>query len=103
MPSNTKNWVHAAMITLAVGGAMHLFQQEQNTDTAPSLTVPRDAQPTPAGAFAAQRVLAETNAGWKELNRELTKLDHRIDAYAAELAGLRQKRLSSAATAMPGG
>ena len=99
---NTKNWIHAAVIALAVGGAIHIFQQDDLRAT-PSITVPRDAQPAPAGAFAARSTLRETNAGWKQLNRELTEMDSRIATYATALADLRQKRLSSAATATPGG
>jgi hypothetical protein len=103
MKPNSKNWIHAVTLTLAAcGGAIHLFQQEDPRAT-PPITVPRDAQPAPAGGFAARSMLEETNAGWKELNRELAAMDNRIAAYATELADLRQKRLSSATTAMPRG
>ena len=79
---NTKNWIHAAVIALAVGGAIHL-----------------DAQPAPAGAFAARSTLRETNAGWEQLNRELTGIGQPDRHVRDRACGSRQNRLSSAATA----
>jgi hypothetical protein len=50
----------------------------------------------PADISDARKMLEDTNAQWKTLERDLNEMDGQIAAYAAELAALKQQRLIQA-------